>query len=221
MIRNARGFTLLEVLLATLLLAVLIAGAYGGLRASAHAMRAGEATIDRTDRLRTAQQFVRRQLSHILPLTYTRDDNTGVSYVFEGTARSMRFVAPMPGYLSRGGPYVQTLELAAGKQGLQLQFTDRMLNGYEDPSPDTADPVVLLDHIASGHFAYRSLDDQGNLEDWSTDWREPEITPLMIRIELTMQPDAQLAWPTLDVAPVLDAGARRAGIPRLMPGQGR
>jgi general secretion pathway protein J len=96
-----------------------------------------------------------------------------------------------------------------------------MLNGYEDPSPDTADPVVLLDHIASGHFAYRSLDDQGNLEDWSTDWREPEITPLMIRIELTMQPDAQLAWPTLDVAPVLDAGARRAGIPRLMPGQGR
>jgi general secretion pathway protein J len=215
--RQARGFTLLEVLLATVLLALLIAGAYGGLRASAHAMRAGEATIDRTDRLRTAQEFVRRQLSHILPLTYAHDDGTGRNYVFEGTDRFMRFVAPMPGYLSHGGPYVQTLELVPGKDGLQLQFTDRMLNGYDEKSSAADDPVVLIDHIASGQFAYRALDDQGNLEDWNGNWREPEITPLMIRIDLTMRPDAQISWPTLDVSLRLDAGARQMRVPRLMP----
>jgi len=94
--RNS-GFTLLEVLMAVLLLAVLIGGAYGGLRASANAMRAGEAAIDRTDRLRTAQEFLRRQIGHIMPLGYAHNDAEGGNIVFEGEAQFMRFVAPMPG----------------------------------------------------------------------------------------------------------------------------
>jgi general secretion pathway protein J len=214
MMRRSQGFTLLEVLLAIILLALLIAGAYSGINASVHAMHAGEAAIDRTDRLRTAQGFLRRQLSHILPLMYARDDSTGATHVFDGDARSMRFVAPMPGYLSRGGPYVQTLELAPGKDGLQLQFTDSMLNGYDAKQSADTEPVVLLEHIADGRFEYRTLDDQGQLTDWSSAWQDPEITPLMIRIDLTMQSGAQLPWPTLDVPLMLNAGAVR---PRIRP----
>ncbi|MBS0571394.1 MAG: prepilin-type N-terminal cleavage/methylation domain-containing protein [Proteobacteria bacterium] len=218
MSRRQRGFTLLEVLLAVILLGLLIAGAYGGIRASAHAMRAGEAAIDRTDRLRTAQEFLRRQLSHILPLQFARDDSTGTVHVFDGNARTLRFVAPMPGYLSRGGPYVQTLELAPGKDGLQLRFRDVMLNGY-DPSrvrDDPANDVVLLDHIADGRFEFRALDVDGNLTDWSSDWRDPGITPLMIRIELTMRSGAQMPWPTLDVPLMLNVGAVRAPLPMMI-----
>jgi general secretion pathway protein J len=205
------GFTLLEVLLAVILLGLLIAGAYSGIRASAHAMRAGEASIDRTDRLRTAQEFLRRQLSHILPLQFARDDSTGAIHVFDGNARTLRFVAPMPGYLSRGGPYVQTLELVPGNDGLQLRFSDVMLNGY-DPSKNRDDPandVVLLDHVADGRFEFRALDPDGNLTDWSSDWQDPGITPLMVRIELTMQSGTQMPWPTLDVPLMLNAGAMR------------
>lgn len=215
----ARGFTLLEVLLAVILLGLLIAGAYSGIRASAHAMRAGEASIERTDRLRTAQEFLRRQISHIMPLQFARDESTGAIHVFDGNARMLRFVAPMPGYLSHGGPYVQTLELAPGKDGLQLRFSDVMLNGY-DPDKSASDPantVVLLDHIADGRFEYRSLDVDGNLTDWSSDWRDPEITPLMVRVDLTMQPGVQAPWPTLDVPLMLNAGAIRPRGPMLVP----
>lgn len=216
--RAAQGFTLLEVLLAIILLGLLIAGAYGGIHASAIAMRAGEAAINRTDRLRTAQEFLRRQLSHIMPLQFARDDSTGAIHVFDGTARTLRFVAPMPGYLSRGGPYVQTLELAPGKGGLQLQFSDVMLNGYDAAKSgnDSANTVVLLDRIADGRFEYRALDVDGNLTDWSSDWQDPEITPLMIRIELTMQPGVQMPWPTLDVPLLLNAGAIRPRGPMLI-----
>lgn len=219
--QRTQGFTLLEVLLAVVLLALLIAGAYSGISASAHAMRAGEAAIDRTDRLRTAQQFLRRQLSHILPLMYARNENTNANYVFDGQARSMRFVAPMPGYLSRGGPYVQALELVPGSDGLKLQFSDTMLNGYDEKNPPDTEPVVLLEHIADGRFEYRALDDQGRLANWSSAWPDPSITPLMIRIELTMRPGAQLPWPTLDVAPMLNAGAARPHIsPAIIRAQG-
>jgi len=217
MSRAARGFTLLEVLMAVLLLAVLIGGAYGGLRASANAMRAGEAAIDRTDRLRTAQEFLRRQISNILPLGYGHNDQQGLNIVFEGAAQTMRFVAPMPGYLSRGGPYVQTLELVNGKNGLQLQFTDTILNGYDSPDNTTKDqvePVVLLDRIAAGRFFYRTLDEQGQLADWSSDWEHTESDPLMVRIELVMQPGVQMPWPTLDVPLMLTGGGAR---PNLSP----
>jgi len=194
-----------------MLLAVLLGGAYGALRASANAMRAGEAAIDRTDRLRTAQEFLRRQFNQITPLAYAHDDKEGLNVVFEGDGQFMRFVAPMPGYLSRGGPYVQTLELVRGKDGLQLLFTDAMLNGYDadQPSKDAVEPVVLLDHIASGRFSYRGLDDQGQLADWTNGWTSTEITPLMLRLELTMQPGVQIPWPTLDVPVMLNSGALR------------
>src|SRR4051794_27425686 len=212
--RVAGGFSLLEVLLAVMLLALLIAGAYSGIHAAANAMRAGEAAIDRADRLRTAQEFLRHQLTRIMPLAFANDQTKGTSYIFEGDQKRMRFVAPMPGYLSRGGPYVETLELVSGHDGLQLQFDDEMLNGFDIDKAKTRNeaPVVLLDKIRSGRFEYRALDEQGKLGSWSSNWPDPATTPLMIRIELTMQPGVQIPWPTLDVPLMLNAGAIRPGI---------
>jgi len=208
------GFTLLEVLLSVMLLALLIAGAYSGIHAATNAMHAGEAAIDRTDRLRTAQEFLRHQLSRMLPLVWASNEANGQAYVFEGDDHSMRYVAPMPGYLSKGGPYVQTLELVRGSDGLQLQFTDAMLNGFEveKAKNEKVEPVMLLDRIRSGRFLYRTLDDQGNLADWSSSWPDPGVTPLAVRIELVMQPGVQVPWPVLDVPMMLNAGAVRTGM---------
>jgi general secretion pathway protein J len=207
--RMQTGFTLIEMLLAITLLALLIAGAYGGISTAAKAMHAGERAIDRADRLRTAQVFLRTQLSHIVPLTYEQNQEENTVHVFDGGAQFMRFVAPMPGYLSRGGPYVETLELRRGSNGLQLVFTDSMLNGYDASNPQTDEPVVLIDGIRGGQFQYRTLDDQGQLTDWFSQWPDPSITPLMIRISLDMNSSAQLPWPELDVPMMLNAGAVR------------
>ena len=53
---RARGFTLLEVMLATLLLALLLAGTYGAIRTAVRSMHSGEAAIDETNRRRDIQQ---------------------------------------------------------------------------------------------------------------------------------------------------------------------
>jgi len=218
------GFTLLEMLMSVVLLALLLAGAYGGIQTSVRAMHSGEHIIDRVDRMRTAQEFVRHQLSRIMPLPYeqTLDNN---NYVFEGDRAFMRFVAPMPGYLSHGGPYVQTLALTRGDDGLRLVFSGAMLNGFDAKQEKAAehDPVVLLDHIRDGGFAYRKLDEQGQLTQWSSSWDDPGVTPLMIQIELVMQNGEQIGWPTLDVALMLDSGAmhgQTAVAPKLIPNPG-
>lgn len=203
------GFTLIEVLLATMLLAVLLAAAFGGIRSSVKGMEAGEALIDRTNRLRVAQEFIRHQISRILPLPFGEQEGGEGNLLFQGDRDFMRFVAPMPGYLSNGGAYVQTLELANTRNGRQLLFTHAMLNGFDLDKLNKSDsePVILMDQVESGTFEYRKLDDQGELEDWSDDWDEEGSTPVMVRIRLKMRPQALVDWPDMEIPLVLGAGA--------------
>lgn len=208
---RARGFTLIEVMLAILLLAVLLTLAYGGIRSAVRSMHAGEALIDRINRVRVAQEFVRHQVSRILPLPFGQEEGTGMNFMFQGEGDFMRFVAPMPGYLSRGGSYVQTFELTNTRNGKQLLFFHSMLNGYDEKKlrSEDAEPVVLMDQIESGEFEYRKLDPEGKLEDWSNDWEDPSITPVMVRIHLKMRPEALVDWPDMEIPLMLDAGAAR------------
>jgi len=207
--RRADGFTLLEVLMALTLMAVLLAGALGGIQATIKAMDSGEASIDRVNRLRVTQEFVRHEVSRALPLAFGHDKASGTNFVFQGERDFLRFVAPMPGYLSRGGAYVQTLELARGRKGLQLLFTQHMLNGFDldQLGKEKDEPVVLLDGIREGHFEFRTYDDRGEVGDWTPDWKDPARTPLMVRLDLSMQPETHLVWPVMDIALLLDAGA--------------
>lgn len=208
----ARGFTLIEVMLAILLLAILLAAAYGGIRSAVRAMSSGEALIDRVNRVRVAQEFIRHQISRTLPLPFGQEDGTGINFLFQGEADLIRFVAPMPGYLSHGGSYVQTLELGSTRNGKQLLFGHAMLNGFDLKKlrkDDNADPVILMDQIESGRFEYRKLDAEGKLEDWSDEWEDPSFTPVMVRIQLKMRPEALVDWPDMEIPLLLDVGSAR------------
>jgi general secretion pathway protein J len=205
----ASGFTLLEVLIAVSLLALLITLAVGTLRTAVRSVRSGEALIQRTDRMRVAQEFLRRQLSHAMPLPFERLEDSGENRVFVAERDSLRFVAPMPGYLSRGGPHVQWLTLQSGPDGMQLEFDHSQLNGYDPDNPkgnSKREPVVLLEGFRDARFEYRALDEQGELSDWDANWDDPQQLPLMVRLVLEFDPDSRQTWPDLEV-PVLVATA--------------
>ena len=210
-----RGFTLIEVMLAIVLLALLLAGTFGAVRTAVRASHSGEQAIDRINRVRVAQEFMRRQISRIMPLSYDSDPNTGERFLFEGDATSMRFVAPMPGYLSRGGAYVQSLRLVRAGRGMELEFSNVMLNGFDPEFADPdAEPVVLLNQISSGRFEYRTMDDQGEMTAWSDRWEDPGVTPVMVRISIDMADDARIDFPDMEIAPMLDVAAVRPGSAR-------
>lgn len=204
--RSGAGFTLLEVLLAITLLALLLAGAMSGIHAATRAMHSGEQAIDRTNRLRVTQEFIRHEISRSLPLAFGQEKGSGANFVFQGENDFLRFVAPMPGHLSRGGAYVQSLELARGRNGMQLLFTHQMLNGFDLDKLSTKDlePVLLLDGIRNGRLLYRKYDDEGKLDDWKDEWKDPSALPVMVRIDLEMTAESGIVWPTMDIPLVLD-----------------
>jgi len=201
MIRH-RGFTLIEVLLAVALVAIIMAMAYGGFRASVRATRSGEAVIEETNRLRVVQQFVRRQLMQTRSLIIEQPEEDE-PVRFQGDGDFVRFVAPMPGYLSYGGPYVQQLSLERGSDGLELVYYYAMLNGYEPGALEaTTDGIVLMDGLSDGEFIYLDVDEQGNETFWTDFWEDVERLPLAVGLIVDMDSQRGLVWPDL-VAPVM------------------
>ena len=201
-----RGFTLLEILVAVTLLALLVMMAYGTLRTAVKSMRSGEALIERTDRLRTAQEFLRRQLSHAMPLAFERMEDTGENHVFMADRDTLRFVAPMPGHLSRGGPHVQWLKL----DGDVLEFDHAQLNGYDPENPKAGnkrEPVVLLEGIRDAKFEFRELDPEtGELGEWESDWDDPQRLPLLVRLNVEFDEDTRQHWPDLEIPLLVATG---------------
>ncbi|WP_425454632.1 prepilin-type N-terminal cleavage/methylation domain-containing protein [Fulvimonas soli] len=200
-----RGFSLLEVLGALALLALLLLGVYSGIRTATQSVQAGGAAIERLDRIRSAQEFLRRELAQAMAQPIGRDDRGDALY-FKGTPHELSFVAPLPGYLGKLGPQVQTLALVdngRGGQRLEIRFAALPFDG-QPPKPEGR-PEVLLDDVREGAFSYRGIDAQGRPGDWQGSWPDGRLLPSLVRIELT--PPAPERWPRLDAPLRVDVSA--------------
>lgn len=195
--RAAAGFTLLEVLIAITLLALLMGMAFSALRGAISATRSGERTVNWTNQTRTVQEFLRRQLGHAMVIPFERMEDTGENHVFEAGRDELRFVAPLPGHLANGGPHVQWITIS----GDQILFDHSQLNGYDHSDPkanNPRDPVVLMEGFASAHFEYRGLEETGELGDWSRQWDNVQQLPLMVRLVLEFEEENR-DWPDLEI----------------------
>ncbi len=201
--RRQRGFTLIEVMLAIALVAIIMAMAYGGFRASVRATSSGEAVIEETNRLRVVQQFVRRQLMQTRALVIEQPEGEEEVVRFQGDRDFVRFVASLPGYLSYGGPYVQQLSIERGNEGQDLVFYYAMLNGYEPGALEaTTDGIVLMEGLSRAEFIFLDVDEEGNETFWTDFWEFPERLPLAVGLVAEMDGSRGLVWPDL-VAPVM------------------
>jgi general secretion pathway protein J len=197
----ARAFTLLEVVVALSVLAVALALALGTLRTATQATTRAEATAQREERLRAVQGLLRRQIGSALPMAMSIDPESGEAQVWHGDADEIEFVAAMPGYLSRGGPHVQTLSLVSGAKGRQLVFQHRMLTP-DGPLEPEREPTVLLDGIADARFQFRSFGDDGKPGPWQDEWPQHASLPPVVRLRLSFTDPAR-RWPELVVVPRL------------------
>jgi general secretion pathway protein J len=195
--RGARGFTLLEVLASLALLAVLMVGVYSGIRTATVSVRAGTTLIERSDQIRSAQRFLRRELAQSLsqPLGHT---SRGEPVVFVGTAREMRYVAPLPGYLGQLGPQLQRLRLVDdGAGGARLELSLALLPPDGRAPLPLGEPQVLLDHILDGSFSYTGLDGEGAAVGWDQTWEDGRRLPKVVRVALRV--GGTESWPQLQV----------------------
>jgi general secretion pathway protein J len=208
-VKRVRGFSLMEVLAALALLTIVLLGVYSGISTATRIVRSGSDAIQRMDEIRSAQAYLRGELAQALATPFGQTDD-GDPVVFAGDAHSLRFVAPMPGYLSRLGPQLQTVKLVEdGRSTYRLEVSLAMLPpDGGDPQP-LGEPEILLRGIGKGTFSYRGMDEKGQPGDWQDSWGDTRRTPSLVRLALDV--DGNVVFPTL-VAPIrLDSSASRNG----------
>lgn len=193
---RARGFTLLEVLLALVLMALLMVGVWGALRTATRLTRGADALIARSDRVRAVQGFLRDYLGGAQPQGFLHKANEQAR-MFEGDPDQMRYVAPMPAQLGNGGLFVQTLQLVRGDDGGQiLQLTYAPLTN-DAALPTGAEPETLLDQLGGGHFEYLYAAGNGKPAQWRDSWHSASGMPLAVRVVLQPEWRERIGFPEM------------------------
>jgi len=214
--RYVRGFTLLEVLGALALFSLLLLGVYSGVRTATHTVRSGEAAIERVDEVRSAQQFLRRELAQARAVPLSRTDKGDPIY-FKGDAHELRFVAPLPGYLGKLGPQLQELKLVSNGDGTSRLEASFALMPPDGTSPKSlGDPQVLVDRVRKGSFSYRAPDSREGPGDWRSGWDDVRAMPRIVRIALQL--DGTTTWPQLDAPLRVDVTATQGQAADLLQG---
>jgi general secretion pathway protein J len=208
--KRQQGFTLLEVIVVFTLLAMIMAMIFSGIDSGRRTAEKGEKRITAINEIRVVQNIIRHQLSRAMAIGVAESEE-GELLKFIGTPDSLMFVSQMPGYLGSGGPHIQRLELVAGDRGRQLQYTHGLISNYDDENEmsgfEDAEPIVLLENIRDGSFAYVELDEEGLPTDWVSDLENPVNMPLMVQLDLEMNKEARESWPLMQVAIQLDGNS--------------
>lgn len=200
--RPLRGFTLLELLIALTLLALMASVLFGSLRLAARSWDAGEAKVAQVAEMRQTESFLRAQIASALPKRMTKA--VDLPLLFAGTGDELRYAAPLPERVLEGG--VLFFRLAVVRNGERSALVlDRMVpppDLVEMPAFDGAERTLLADHIAELKLSYFGRDPGAGEADepsWRDRWDDLQRMPLLIRIDI--QPDRGPAWPTLVAEP--------------------
>ncbi|UZR28676.1 prepilin-type N-terminal cleavage/methylation domain-containing protein [Methylococcus mesophilus] len=194
-----RGFTLIEVLIATSLLAVMSLILTASLRMAAASWEKGEVSVERASRALVVQEFLRARLATAFPIREAGEMNRMV-LAFRGSPQTLSFVSSLPAYV-RGGLHRFRLYLARREEGVDLRVAVLPLTNSPQDPVTPIDDVLVLEGVEEFHLSYLGQNERTGDLAWVEEWNEP-IMPRMVR--LTIKPEGEEPWPPLMVAPRLD-----------------
>jgi general secretion pathway protein J len=209
-IRLHRGFTLVEVLVATALLSLVMLGLLTAMRSFARSETRIDERIRVDDDLRVSERFLRSIMATVSPRPRATPAGASKEVDFFGGAGAMRWIGVMPARHGAGGLYRFHLyarpATAEGPAALMLDFFP-YVPGFEAP----LDPAALQSRAmasAPGEVRFRYQDDLESGEQWLAEW--PHADRLPQRIGLTVVSD-RLPWPEVVVAVVPISSPRKVG----------
>ena len=184
--RQAAGFTLIEVIIAMVLLVTIMVLLYAGLSFALKSWDAGDANGRRVADRRLGENFLRRELMELFPMRWK--NATMVKFAFEGEKDHLKFVSSRPAGLSQGGLSLVSLEVQAkeGNRGRNLMMRRAMPDDEAvDFKPlDGAEAVVLIADIDTAAFSYFGAENDFAEAKWTDKWEFAAALPQLVRLKV-------------------------------------
>ncbi|HEX8009604.1 MAG TPA: prepilin-type N-terminal cleavage/methylation domain-containing protein [Casimicrobiaceae bacterium] len=199
--RPEQGFTLIELSVALVLLALIGSVLYGSLSLAGDTWNRGEAKVQRVSEMRSSQDFLRRTLASQHPLRFQKVLEKPLYFL--GVSDSLAYAAALPGRAG-GGLYYFRVAVAGEGDNSRLMLA-RVIPDYAAqalPDFSNAETTVLAEGIGSVRFGYFGRD-PGSADSvaptWRDRWDDPQRLPDLIRVDVA--PVNGPPWPTLVVEP--------------------
>ncbi len=199
------GFTLLELLIATILGGFLLAAVSGALAYTGRA----RARIDRSEAafrdIDAAKQMISRILANAQPVL------NGTAYAdrtvdFDGSADEVRFIGRLPDAVADDQIVRQELFLE-GSGSLKSLWLSWSL-ALPPAQADAVQPLYrmkIVDKVRSLHFAFFGRDQPQHRPAWRDAWTGLSTLPLLVRVEIGSGGPGKAPAAVFFVAPVVSA----------------
>jgi len=196
---RAAGFTLVEMLVAFVVLGFILAAVAGGIRFGNRAWETSETKSAAIEDIATAQRFLRNRLDGVVPVLADFGEMTSQIGLL-GDATHLRFIAPWLSPVGSGGLYLfEVSPTANGDLGIAWTLLHPELG--ETAAPRRDGERVLLKQVESVEIRYFGDLDFSDTPGWQTSWTDPVFPPRLVAIDIGFAADDPRDWPILIVAP--------------------
>jgi len=186
------GFTLIEVMLALTLFALLGTILYGAISLGHRAVEKTEASFEKNQKLRSAVDLLGTYIRSSYPYRFSPQDPTPF---YSGEETELSFVSAVS--LTMGGRGLAKIHLSWDGQddgaGV-LQVEEQVPMRVSDDSGGYTNSIVLTDQIAGFRLTY--LDPQNEKQDWVERWdpAERKTLPRAVRLNFRVRGDREVEW---------------------------
>ena len=189
------GFTLLELLVAIMILTLIMTAALGAVRVGSRSFESGVSRADETAEIRAVANVLRRQFRQILPVTWT--ENRQEFIAFEGDRQQVQFIGPAPDSSTGPGHLVYRLaaESSQHRSGVVLNYSpyDPGSDGFT--MPEMRAKELLTERLSGVSFDYFGAPGEDDQPAWQSEWSaETGRMPVIVRMHFT---SSGQPWPDL------------------------
>ena len=180
------GFTLVEVVVAMVLVGTIMLLMYSGHAFALRSWDAGDVNGRRTAERQLGENFLRRELSELFPMRWK--DATQVKLAFEGGATRLRFVSSRPAGLQMGGLSLVGIEVEENRERGSRDLV--MMRAMPDDAAADFGPIekgqrhILLAGVDQAEFGYFGSENEFTDPKWHPTWDFAGRVPDLVRLRL-------------------------------------
>jgi general secretion pathway protein J len=202
--RRPLGFTLIEVLVAIALMALISTILISSLHIGGHTWQRVTRQTEGTQDVAQAQAFLRERLSSIYPYERAADPIASPAFLLSD-GKTIEFSGFAPQSIADGVLRFQIDASTINSGTLEVRYLrDRTGSAVSQSSEWSHE--ALLAHVAalSVQFWQKLRDQPGQ---WVNHWDDPTQLPRLIRIDVSFPANDQRRWPPLYIEPRVDTAA--------------
>ncbi len=193
-VRREAGFTLLEMLIAVTLVAMMAVGLWSVFRVSIRSWSRGTDFIDANQRHRSIIDLVRKQMASAYPVFTPPDLQQGTApvLIFSGAESGLHFVSLNSlQFLESPGLTLVSYEIAQDSNGeyslveKEARYTGQLPD--QEAMTNLSRPTPIFENLLSCTFEYFDPGDNANPAQWVREWDAEKEGRLPEAISVTME----------------------------------